>query len=187
MAKISDTAQARSRKFTLQLILMVACITLFLVIMTGLQLGFLAAFLVIGLLPGMVSLAMDRRSGKFASKTITAFNLAGLVPHVAGMLASGSPNHTAASMLLDFYIWFWVYSFAAFGMGLVHFVPHVVQLYYEIRAQYIHKKLSYFQERLVDEWGEAITRRPGQKATEKAEAATEEETEEEQNTASPAT
>ncbi len=150
--RLQELAKKRSRKFISNLLI----ITFFLII-TGLALSYFGYsnefyFLVMAMLPSIAAYVTDTRPGKFASKTVIAFNLSGALPHLAAIFADGS----ALSSFSDPKVWLLVYGFAAFGWGVVFLIPHIMQLYLEIRAGYTVKKLQLFQEKLTSEWGDGI-------------------------------
>lgn len=120
--------------------------------------GYVAAVLVIGMMPGLAAQMVDRRPGKYASKTVMAFNIAGMLPHLAAMLYSSNPNSVAQNLFDDPMTWLWIYMFASFGWLVIHLLPQISFLMFSIKAEYKMKKIRSFQELLVREWGEEITR-----------------------------
>jgi len=118
--------------------------------------GYMFALLCIGLLPGIVAYVIDNRRGHFASKTVLAFNVAGLAPHLAASLSRGGGGQGMASLFQNPAIWGMIYGVAGFGWVVVWLMPRIVYRYLEIRAEFISRKMEFFQGQLVDEWGEAV-------------------------------
>lgn len=154
--KAMEIAKMRSKKLIANMLIVTIIVTLIGVGMSSIGLGIVFAFLFVGMLPGIVTGILDSRPGRFAAKTVIAFNLSGISPHTAAILASGSPDNTAVSIFTNPTAWLLVYGFAAFGWGVVYLIPHIAQLYLEIKANFTVKKLQYFQERLIDEWGDNV-------------------------------
>jgi len=154
--KAMDLAKIRSRRLIANLLIITIVVTVVGVSMTSVNMGRVFAFMLVAMLPGLVTSILDRRPGRFAAKTVTAFNISGLSPHLAAIIASGSPDSTASSIFQNPEVWLLIYGFAAFGWGVVYLIPHIAKLYYEIKASFTIKKLSFFQEKLVEEWGDEV-------------------------------
>jgi len=154
--KAQDFARERSKRFTKNLVMMAIIMTLMAVILIYSGMSFVFALICIGMLPGIVANILDSAKGRMASKTVIAFNLSGIMPHLVAIIASGMPNQTAAAILKNPSAWLVVYGFAAIGWGVVYVVPQITRLYFEIKASYMIKRFEYMQEQLVEEWGEKI-------------------------------
>lgn len=154
--KRSMLAQQRSRKLISNLLISAIILTVIGVGLASVGMGYLFIFVTTGLMPGIVANITDRRPGRFASKTVMAFNASGIIPHLSAIITSGTPNSTSATLLTDPHAWLLIYGFAAFGWGVIYLVPHIVQLYLEMRAGYTTQKLLQFQKILEDEWGENV-------------------------------
>jgi len=155
-AKAQDRAKERSKKFVSNLVTVTIVVTVLAVGLIYLGMGFVFAFLAIGLLPAIVAAILDNSKGRLVGKTVFAFNLAGMAPHLISILLSGMPNQASLSVLQNPTSWLMVYGFAAFGWGVVYTIPQMVLLYLEIKASYLVKKYEHFQKELVDEWGDGI-------------------------------
>lgn len=155
-SKASELAKVRSKKFITNLIMVVAVTTIVGVALSSVGMPVAFSFVAIGMLPCITANITDNRPGRFASKTVTAFNLAGIFPHLVAIFTSGSPNNTALSLLQNPNSWLLVYGLAAIGWVIVFLIPHIVHIYLDIKSVYIINKLESFQEALVEEWGEEI-------------------------------
>lgn len=117
---------------------------------------YLVVLIVISLLPSGVAMIVDRRPRKFASKTVTCFNLAGLLPALFDTFMASDPDIAAQQQLADPYIWLMVYGFAGFGWLVVYLIPQMVFLYLVVRSDHTIAKLEKRRKELVDEWGERV-------------------------------
>ncbi len=154
--KKSASAKAHSKKLIINLVTVTIIMTIVAAGMISIQLGTVFAFISIAMLPGIVAQITDGRPGRFASKTVMAFNVAGISPQIEAIFSSGSPDSTAISLFSNPSVWLLIYGFAAFGWGVVFLVPRISHLYLEITAKYTTKKLAHFQEKLVEEWGDEV-------------------------------
>lgn len=114
--------------------------------------------IILGLMPSILTHMMDFRPGKPASKTIIAFNLAGLSQPLNTMVTAGSPNQAAEFILQHPTHWLIAYGFAAFGAGLIYVLPMAAGIYLDIKARYIVTKMREVQDELEKEWGEEVKR-----------------------------
>ena len=151
-----DMMRMKSRKLISNLIVITIILTIAGVGATSVGGSSVFAFVAGAMLPGIIVFLADWRPGKFASKTIIAFNLAGLTPYAAAIFSSGSPNNTAINILRDPTVWMVVYGAASFGWIVVFLIPHITKMYLQIKAEHTINKLSHFQEKLTEEWGEDI-------------------------------
>lgn len=151
-----EIARRRAKRVMANLIIIIIIMTVIGAGLATVGMIHVFAFFGIGLLPGLVAAITDGRPGHFASKTVVAFNLAGMLQFLAAIFVSGSPNQTATEVLYDPRTWVMVYGFAAFGWAVIFIIPHIVQLYLEITSAYTIKKLRHFQESLATEWGDGV-------------------------------
>jgi hypothetical protein len=115
-------------------------------------------FFLISMLPTIVSTMVDKRMNKFASSTISAFNLVGVMPFLFEIGRSPSINTTAQHMITNIYIWFAIYSSAALGWVCIWAVPQITGKIFVTRATLKIKHLENVQHKLVEEWGNEIKR-----------------------------
>ncbi len=153
---MAEAKKAGSGKIIGNLIIAVIVLTVIAAALTSVGFYYVFILLVTGLLPGIAAYIVDRRKGKFTSKTVLAFNISGLLPQFAAALGSGSPDTTALALLVNPYTWLMPYGFAAFGWAVVYIVPQVALLILSIRADFTIGKIEHFQKRLIKEWGEEV-------------------------------
>lgn len=156
LAKKRELRSKRAKKAITSLILVCIVMTIIGGGLTSIGMQQVFIFIAFGLLPGIVAIITDGRPGKFGSKTVMAFNLAGMMQFLAAIFMGGSPNQTANEILYDPRTWMLIYGFAAFGWAVIFIIPHIVQLYLEITATYTVKKLRTFQDALAGEWGDGV-------------------------------
>ncbi len=161
--KRRELAFKRAKRMIANLIIIIIISTIIGIGLSTIGMQQVFIFILIGLMPGIVANITDGRPGRFASKTVVAFNIAGMLQYLVAIFVSGTPNEIADNLILKPEVWLMIYGFAAFGWALVFIVPHIVQLYLEITANYTVKKLLSFQETLVKEWGETIIHKPKKK------------------------
>ncbi len=154
--KVADLKKKRFSRLLTNMLLVIVFLTFSGVGLASVGYMQVFMFVAVGLLPGMAALITDSRPGRFASKTIIAFNLSGMTPHLASIGYSGSPNQTALAIMRELETWTLVYGFAGFGWVLVFLIPHIAALYLEVKATYTIKKLEEFKNALADEWGDKV-------------------------------
>ncbi len=146
-----------SSKIVSNLIIVTSIVTMLSALFIFLGMGFVMAIFLFGFAPSFSAYVFDRHPKRYSSKTIIAFNIAGMLPHASSLLKGNNPDIVAQSMLSDPFLWLTIYGFAGFGWVIVHIIPQIAFLILMVRSEYTVKKLRFFQEQLVEEWGEAIT------------------------------
>jgi len=112
-------------------------------------------FLLIGMLPALVVILVDQHPEKLWSKTVFAFNLAGVYPYIYDLYYHQKPEGTAAILkqMSDSSMWLVVYGAAAGGYLAMWLCPQLAEFFMRIvnkrRIQNHQNKLRY----LNDEWG----------------------------------
>ncbi len=148
----------RAKRLISNLIIITVVLTVLGVWFSSMGMYYFALLFMVGLLPGLVAYITDTRHKKLASKTVMAFNISGIIPPVTSVFLSGSPDQAALSAISSVETWFMIYGFAFIGWAMVYLVPHITQLYLEIRADFMVKRLEARQKELLEEWGERIKR-----------------------------
>lgn len=117
---------------------------------------YLVVMIIVSVLPAIVASVVDRRPRKFASKTVTCFNIAGLLPPLFDTFLSSNPDLAAQHQLADPFTWIMVYGFAGFGWLVVFVIPQMVFLFLVVRSDHTIKKLEAKRNELVEEWGDRV-------------------------------
>lgn len=115
------------------------------------------AFFVLGMLPSILSMMIDRGSGRFASKTVTACNFTAVIPYLFEIGLTYEKDIYAKQLMIDPLTWFIVYGFSAVGWMLIWILPNLSLIFITARADMQVKALESQQKQLLDEWGEEIT------------------------------
>jgi len=117
---------------------------------------FAFAFFILGMLPAIVSVLVDRGSGRFASKTVTACNFVGILPFLFEIGNSYEKTVAAKQIMADSVSWLFIYSAAIIGWIMIWVFPQVSLIIFNIRADMKLSKLRKEQDELLVEWGEEL-------------------------------
>ena len=109
-----------AKRVITRLLIMCIILTAFCSALVFMGFTYLVVLVVISLLPSGVAMIVDRRPRKFASKTVTCFNFAGLLPAMFDTFMASDPDVAAQQQLADPYIWLMIYGFAGFGWLVVY-------------------------------------------------------------------
>ena len=145
-----------AKKVITRLLIMCIILTAFCSALVFMGFTYLVVLVVISLLPSGVAMIVDRRPRKFASKTVTCFNFAGLLPAMFDTLMASDPDVAAQQQLADPYIWLMIYGFTGFGWLVVYLIPQMVFLYLVVRSESTIARLEKLRKELVEEWGDRI-------------------------------
>lgn len=156
--KLEKLRKRRVKSFFKRTIIISLLATLMAVGFTWLELRNVFVFLFLAFLPGMTAILWDKKPGRFASKTVCALNLTGMMPYILSIMNSGSPDVVAINNLSDPYAWLLIYGFAGFGWGIIYLVPQITLIFLEAKSKFMIKRMEKFQEELVSEWGEEVKR-----------------------------
>jgi hypothetical protein len=156
--KLTKLKKERARRFLKNLIIIALVSTVFAVGFIGLEMKSVFFFIFLALSPTLISILWDKKPGRFASKTVAAFNITGMFPYIVAIASSGSPDSVALATIYDPKTWGLVYGFAIFGWSVILLIPKITLIFLEIRSKFMIKKMETFQKELLDEWGEEIRR-----------------------------
>lgn len=154
--KVAKLRKERLRKFIKNLIIIALIATLFGVGFISLGMKNVFFFLFLSLIPLLLSTLWDKKPGRFASKTVAAFNITGLFPYVNAISSSGSPDSVALATIYDPRAWVLIYGFAIFGWAVILVIPKITLIFLEIKSKLMIGKMEEFQKELLNEWGEEI-------------------------------
>ena len=99
-------------------------------------------FFVLGMMPAILSMFLDRGAGRFASKTVTAFNFVGIVPFLFEIAHAFDRSVAAQRLMLDFWVWVVVYGTASLGLVTIWLFPQVTVIIFAMRAESKISKLK---------------------------------------------
>jgi len=138
-------------------------------VIIGLLFGLLptALVLVVGGLPTLVAVVVDRHRRHYLSRCVGFFNFAGVAPYLVKIWT----HHTvlaAMQMLTDPFVWLVMYGAAAIGWIIYLSAPSIAWMQVELTGARRIKVLKARQHQLIAEWGEEVAGLGGQPPVEAA-------------------
>ena len=115
-------------------------------------------FILLSLLPSVITFYLDRARGRATFKTVLACNLASAVHPIADLYSRGvrMSYDRVNEAFYDIRVWLFIYMGAAAGWGLIYFCRFLahftVDTYHEYQVFHLKKQ----QEWLTQEWGKSI-------------------------------
>ena len=146
-------AQSGHRK-PLKLKHKILLVVISLVLMGLLRTGFM--FLIIGLLPSIVSYYIDISADRYMFKTILACNLCGMLPFIEKMLHHGPSNAVLQEVMGDFTNWFIIFGSALLGWLIVEVCPLIAQKLIVGFNQTQITRIERLQKKIEREWGSEV-------------------------------
>ena len=125
------------------------------VLMGVLRTGFM--FIIIALLPAIVTYYIDQSKRQYIFKTIFACNLSGVMPFIARMLHEGPSPSTMEDIMGSADNWLLIYGSALFGFMLIRIGPMIAHTMINGFHRTQVARLSRNQKRIENEWGQEVT------------------------------
>lgn len=122
-----------------------------------------ALVLVVGGLPTLVAIVVDRSPRHYLTRCVGFLNFAGVAPYLVKIWM----HHTvlaAMQMLIDPFVWLVMYGSAAIGWTIYLSAPSIAWLQVEIMGTRRIAALHTRQHQLVAEWGEDVAQAAGASA-----------------------
>jgi hypothetical protein len=119
-----------------------------------------ALVLVIGGLPTLVAVVVDRHPRHYLTRCVGFLNFAGVAPYLVKIWM----NHTtlaAIQLLTNPYAWLVMYSSAALGWIVYLSAPSIAWLQVELTGVRRAKALKARQRQLIEEWGDEVAEAAG--------------------------
>ena len=113
--------------------------------------------LVLGLVPTLVALIVDRDPERYAAIAVAPVNFCGVLPLIMTLWQRGHDMREAVNLLSDPLNWLIMFGAAAVGWAIFFAVPPVVASFLAQRNETEIKRLTEHQEKLVEEWGPEVT------------------------------
>ncbi len=110
----------------------------------------------VGLVPTLVALIVDRDAEKFAAITVGPVNFCGVLPAALALWQGAHSVDRAMTILAEPAYWLVMYGAAAAGWLIYFSVPPAVGAYLAHRNEVEIERLTEHQERLVEEWGPEV-------------------------------
>jgi hypothetical protein len=108
------------------------------------------------MLPAITTFTIDKKSNKYASSTICAFNLIGIISSLANLLNSTSIDEEAQNMISDPIVWLNAYGCTSIGLLLIWIIPKFTSNIFLAKVKYKLQRIHNEQLKLVKDWGEQI-------------------------------
>jgi len=110
----------------------------------------------VGLLPTVIALFIDLKTGKNESIAVGTLNVAGVLPFIANLWVAGHTLNKALLIVTDVYAWLVMYGAAAAGFGLLQLMPQVALKGVDALSRRRVQKIKDRQQKLIKEWGSDI-------------------------------
>jgi hypothetical protein len=120
----------------------------------------LCLLVVVGLLPTVAALVLDRHKAFYLTRTVGAMNLAATTFPALALWDVGVSMAGLHQVLGNPLSWLAMYGGASLGWLLYLAIPPVAGLWIEVQADDLRRRLAARAKALVEEWGEEVTGRP---------------------------
>lgn len=117
-----------------------------------------AIFLVMGMLPSIVSYYADISHSKKYFRSLATCNLAGVMPYAAEMIARHNTSSSFVAVATDGITWLVIFSAAGFGWVLVSVCPSIARYIIDLLQKGRISRIEHIQRKLVEEWGIEVQR-----------------------------
>ena len=111
-----------------------------------------------GMLPTIVAYIIDRSYLKSATFCVGGMNLCGVFPYLMDLWMMDHSLSGARVILTDVFILLIMYGASAFGWFMFLAIPPVIITFLSVMAESRISQLRSDQKRLIEEWGESISR-----------------------------
>jgi hypothetical protein len=110
----------------------------------------------VGLLPTLIAMFIDLKTGKSESIAVGTLNVAGILPFVANLWVGGHTLVKSFAIVSDVYAWLVMYGAAAAGFGLLQVMPQAALKAIDALSRRRVGKIKERQAELIKEWGSDI-------------------------------
>lgn len=113
-------------------------------------------FIFIGMLPSIVAYYGDTSRKRLYFRSLSACNLAGVIPYAGEMMARGNTFSGFVDISTQLMTWFVIFGSAMMGTILMEFCPMLARHFIDVTQ---HKRITTLenkQKRIIEEWGEEI-------------------------------
>ncbi len=114
--------------------------------------------LLAAMLPTLVALVVERGKNRYAWVCVGGSSFAATCPYLFQLWHDGQTIAAAVDILSSVPAWLVMYSGAAFGWGLYTATPPVVGVFIDFLIKRRIAAQQVIQRRLVEQWGDAITK-----------------------------
>lgn len=113
-------------------------------------------FFILAIMPSITAVVIDKRSNKFASSIICAFNITGIMPYLSELWNLDEINDIAKRLISDIHVWFGIYGTTSLGWIMIWAVPQICGKVFQTRALVKINQLKTRQLQIVEEWGPEV-------------------------------
>jgi hypothetical protein len=114
--------------------------------------------IVVGMLPTIVAFWVDPRPEKYSAFCVGSLNFSGVLPFILNLWKG-----TGDAAVLDPFMLFSAFGSAGIGWLVYNLAPTIAGGYLKIQSDRKIDRLHEYQKELIDEWGQGITAKPGEK------------------------
>lgn len=114
--------------------------------------------ILVGMVPTIVALIVDRNPRKFGALTIASLNFAGVLPYLVKLWAKSQSLDNALNIVVDVFALAVMYGAAGFGWMIYMTIPTFVASIFSVISQRRVAVLRESQRKIIEEWGESIAR-----------------------------
>ncbi len=125
------------------------------ILMGVLRTGFM--FIIIAMLPSIVTYYIDQSRRQYTFKTIFACNLSGVMPFIGRMMHYGPSSSTMEEIMGNASNWLIIYGSAMIGFLLIRLAPMIAHMMISGFHSTQVIRLSRNQKRIESEWGQEVT------------------------------
>ena len=112
----------------------------------------------VGMVPSIVALVVDRSPRKYGTLTIAALNFAGVLPYLVKLWAKSQNLENALNIVVDVFTLMVMYGAAGFGWMIFLTIPTFVASIFMVISQRRIAVLRENQRKILEEWGESVAR-----------------------------
>jgi hypothetical protein len=132
-------------------------IFLIMALILGVMFSALAVILLIGMVPSLVAMIVDRTQGRMRALTVAAVNFAGCTPFLVEVFKKGNDMHTAITYITQPRTIVVMYMAAGMGYLIDWAMTGIVSGIMVQRAKGRLKDIRKNQKELIDRWGPEVT------------------------------
>ncbi len=149
-ARSSANARPRMSKRN-RILLIIASLAMMAMFRTGF------IFVIIAMMPSIVTYYIDASRKRYVFKTIFACNLSGVMPFIGKILFYGPSSSVMQTIMGDAGNWLLVYGSALIGLLMVRVMPMIAHTLIGGFHTTQIARLSKNQKRIENEWGDEVT------------------------------
>lgn len=114
--------------------------------------------ILVGMVPSIVALVVDRSPRKYGTLTIASLNFAGVLPYLVKLWAKSQSLENALNIVVDVFALIVMYGAAGFGWMIFLTIPTFVASIFMVVSQRRVAVLRENQRKIIEEWGESVIR-----------------------------